>query len=337
MALFFISAFFYYYLIFTESRNPKYFISIVFFACAAINTRYPAFVIILIPFMHASYIFSKNFKLSIFIYSFLITILVFCPAYALNSYKPGSISGRLDFSQWSFGNYFKRSFITGDGKLSYLVPNIFYVFKNFIHPGYIFSGLLFLIFLRRNHFQKILVKIVILVVLIYALFLAGLQFQNDRVLLLTFPLVLIVFSAPFMHITERISALIPILKKLMIISVIIFQIVLFYAAFRSFYRDNVTTHDISVNMMKYPGKKIYTFNIDMALQGYGMKNETISLWSHKLDIFEPGALVLFNFTDSNIQWKGMNPMLNWESLNRDHHLKLLVSFRDGWHLYEITD
>jgi hypothetical protein len=90
-------------------------------------------------------------------------------------------------------------------------------------------------------------------------------------------------------------------------------------------------------MMHYPGKKLYTFSIDMALKEYGVTNETVSLWSNKIDFFEPNALVLFNFADTRQQWKEMNPMLNWESLSRDHHIKLLENFPEGWNLYEITD
>jgi len=241
----------------------------------------------------------------------------------------------MELTRWLFGNYIKRSFITSDGNLSYLFPNIFYVFKNLVHPGYIFAGLVFLMFFRKKQMEKPFIKAVSLVILFYALFLAGMQFQNDRVLLLSFPMVLILFSGSFITLAGKLSF--RHFKKLAIFSVIVIQIVLFCVAFRPFYHNNVITHEIAINMIKYPGKKIYTFNMDMALKGYGIKNETISLWSNKIDFFEPNALVLFNFTDSKKQWSGMNPMLNWENLNRDHHLKLLENFPDGWNLYEITD
>jgi hypothetical protein len=73
------------------------------------------------------------------------------------------------------------------------------------------------------------------------------------------------------------------------------------------------------------------------LKGYGIKNEIINLWDRKLTEFSPGSMVLFNYMNSHEQWKGMNPMLNWEEMNRDHHLELKENLPGGWVLYEITD
>jgi hypothetical protein len=123
----------------------------------------------------------------------------------------------------------------------------------------------------------------------------------------------------------------------MVILVIIIQLALFYRAFRPFYENNRTIKTISSEMLHYPGKRIYTFNIDLALKAYGIKNEIINLWDKKLADFEPGSLVLFNYLNSQEQWKGMNPMLNWEEMNRDHHLEIKENLPDGWVLYEITD
>jgi 4-amino-4-deoxy-L-arabinose transferase-like glycosyltransferase len=395
MTLFFITAFYYYWLAFTESRKHKYFLALIFFGCTAINTRYPSLVIILIPLLHALYLFIRNFRVGFFLSSCLIAGLVILPAFLLRVYEPGSIFSQPDFAHWSMGNYIKRSFITADGEHSYLLPNICYVFTDLVHPGYIFPGLVFLFFFIKHRMERAFMKVILFVVLVYAFFLAGLSFQNDRVLILTFPLVLILFARPFLALKEKIGKLIhpnPSLgfqesslfisrrgsqinrrvmqkienvclyfarlcvklcetlrktfifhffgqhfKKLVIISLILIQIVLFYRAFNPIYRNNRITKTISEEMLKYPGKKIYTFNIDMALKGYGVKNEMVSLWSNKIDVFEPNALVLFNFADSRKQWKGMNPMINWETLSRDHHLKLLENFPEGWNLYEITD
>jgi hypothetical protein len=391
MALFFITGFFYYWLMFSEKGKYNYFLALVFFACAAINTRYPSFIIVLIPLLHALYLFFRKFRLSYFLFSLLIAGLVFYPAFRLNLVEQGSVLGRQDFLHWSFVNYFKRDFITTDGENTYMLPNIFYVLKNLIHPGYIFPGLVFLIFISRKNVETIFMKFIISVILIYALFLAGLPFQNDRVLNLTFPLVLILFSRPFITMTwiishhskwsclessfflsrrgSQINRRVPQmidnvrfnfaklceklcetlretfifrffgqhLKILVVIPVILIQGVLFYKAFSPFYRNYRTNRTIAENMLNHPGKKLYTFNIDMALKGYGVPNATISLWSSRVDYFEPGALVLFNFAATRKQWKGMNPMINWESLKKDHHLKLLENFPEGWNLYEITD
>jgi hypothetical protein len=391
MTLLFITAFFYYWLVFTDGKRQKYFMGVVFFGCAAVNTRYPAFIILIIPFLHSVFNFFRRFNPIVFAASLVIVLLIFLPGIWMKIVEPGSILGRSDFLYWSWINYFKRSFITTDGTKIYMLPNICYVFKNLIHPGYIFAGLLFLFFIRKEETRSLFFRILLLVILVYALFLAGLPFQNDRVLLLSFPLVVILFSCSFITLTEKYSLhlqsqypessfslsrrgsqkkrevsqkidnlcinfaklcdklcatlretaifrpLRPYLKHLVIISVIVVQMILFYGSFRPFYRNNKTTKTIALKMLEYPGRKIYTFNIDMALKGYGVTNETVNLWSNKIDFFEPGGLVLLNFADSQNQWKGMNPMLNWERLTKTHHLKVVESFPEGWNLYEITN
>jgi hypothetical protein len=73
----------------------------------------------------------------------------------------------------------------------------------------------------------------------------------------------------------------------------------------------------------------------MALKAYGVENKTINLWENRIKQFEPGYLVLFNYQDSYTQWKGTNPMLNWESLQKEHQLRLIDKLPGNWNLYEI--
>ena len=174
-------------------------------------------------------------------------------------------------------------------------------------------------------------------ILIYALFLAGLTFQNDRVLMLTFPLVVLLFSGTYLEMSPRLKKMKAAYFKVMVFLVIIMQLALFYRAFRPFYENNKVIKTVAAQMLQYPDKRIYTFNIDMALMAYGIKNEIVSLWDKKLTEFAPGSLVLFNYINSQEQWKGMNPMLNWEEINRVHHLELKDNLPGGWNLYEISD
>lgn len=178
-------------------------------------------------------------------------------------------------------------------------------------------------------------KIIASTILIYALFLAGLTFQNDRILLLTFPCVLLLFSGTYFELTEWVKNRKAAYFKIMVILVIIIQLGLFYRAFRPFYENSKTIKTVAERMLQYPDKPIYTFNIDMALKAYGVKNEIISLWDKKIQDFNPGSLVLFNYSNTAEQWKGMNPMLNWEEMHRVHRLYLVEILPGGWQLFEI--
>jgi 4-amino-4-deoxy-L-arabinose transferase-like glycosyltransferase len=337
LAMAFITGFFYFYLLFTGNKDLRYLLLAVGFGCAAINTRYASFILLMIPGIHILYLFFINFRFKYLVYSLVIVLLIFMPNIYLHLYQPGSIVGQTHFSNWSFLHYFQRSFITADGALLYTLPNIIYVFSILVNPGFIFPGILFIIFFRINTLNTIFMKFVATTMLLYALFLAGLTFQNDRVLILSFPLVLILFFGSFQDILDRFEKTKKSYHYMVVILVIIIQLALFYRAFKPFYENNRITRQVSLEMLHYPDKPIYTFNIDMALRAYGIKNEIINLWEKRLAEFKPGSLVLFNYLNSQDQWKGMNPMLNWDQMNREHHLNLRENLSGGWALYEITD
>lgn len=335
LAMAFISGFFYYYLLYIENKSHNHLLLAVFFGCAAINTRYASFMVLVIPGIHALTIFTRHFRIKHMVYIILIIIISLLPNYFLHLYQPGSISNQPHLSNWSFLNYFRRSFSTADGFLSYRFPNIVYVFSSLVYPGFIFAGGLLLVFFRTKTISSLFIKIVAASILLYALFLAGLTFQNDRILLLTFPCVLLLFAGTYFKMTEWVKTRKAGYFKIMVFLVIIIQLALFYRAFRPFYENSKIIKTVAERMIQYPGKPIYTFNIDMALKAYGVKNEIISLWDKKIPDFKPGSLVLFNYTTSAGQWKGMNPMLNWEEMHRAHQLKLLENLPGGWQLFEI--
>ncbi|MBK7438843.1 MAG: hypothetical protein IPI77_19350 [Saprospiraceae bacterium] len=43
---------------------------------------------------------------------------------------------------WEFANYWKTTFITGEGTIKHLIPNFLFVFSPIAHPGYLFPGLI---------------------------------------------------------------------------------------------------------------------------------------------------------------------------------------------------
>jgi len=90
-------------------------------------------------------------------------------------------------------------------------------------------------------------------------------------------------------------------------------------------------------MKAYPDKSIYTFNIDMGLKEYGVKNEIINLWLSGINHFYPGSLILINPGNAYRQWKNLNPVYNWEKVKREQGVRLIEKFPGGWDLYEIKN
>jgi hypothetical protein len=95
--------------------------------------------------------------------------------------------------------------------------------------------------------------------------------------------------------------------------------------------------EIAHRLKAYPDRTIYTFNIDMGLKAYDIKNDIINMWAERINNFKPGSLLLFNYVNSYQQWKGQNPIINWEKVNAEHEVSLIEKLPDNWNLYEIRN
>jgi hypothetical protein len=79
LAMFLLTAFLYHYLLFREKRLNRDFIRLVFFAFAAINTRYASIVVVAIPGIEVLYYFIRKFSLGFFILALLSASITFLP------------------------------------------------------------------------------------------------------------------------------------------------------------------------------------------------------------------------------------------------------------------
>lgn len=337
LCMFFLAAFLYYYLLFRKSGIKSKFLLMVLFASAAINTRYASGIIVLIPLIHAVLLFMKKFNLGFFVLALMVPVIVFLPGIFLEIQGSQAMSGPAVLPEWSILNYFRNDFHSSDGHLSYFLPNIIYVFKDLVHPGFIFAGILFLFFLRRQDIQRPFMAMTFCIVIVYALFIAGLPYQNDRILILSFPFVFILFSASFFRTWDYIKIRIRIPSLLLILAVLIIQAGLSYRAYRPFYKNSLLIREIAAHIKAYPDATIYTFNIDQGLKAYDVRNEIVNLWSERIENFKTGSIVLINYDSTDSQWQNMNPVYNLEKLNNDHDLVMLESFPDNWKLYEIKN
>jgi hypothetical protein len=337
LAMFLVCASLYSYLAFLNKRRPGHFLLLITAGLAAGFTRYPAFIILAPAIVHAFLIFLRKFHAGYFALTVVMSAILVFAELGLHGRWTTSVFGQPHFTGWSVCNFFRSSFETTDGHLVYRFPNILYVFSNTVNPGFIFAGAILAVMFRRADADNVFLKVLSASFLLYALFLAGLTFQNDRVLLLSFPLVIILFSGPFIRAAGYLSRLRRRYVVLIILLAAVIQAGLFYRAFRPFYGNSRTAKILAEEVRRYPGRTVYTFNAEQALEAYKVGNTVISLYPAKLDSFQVHALVLFNPAAFSTQWKGYNPMTNWETLNTDYRLKTLKILPDGWLLCEIRN
>jgi hypothetical protein len=338
LSIFFVVAAWYYFEKYKRSVTSKSFLLFVLFFAAAIATRYAAFIVLLAPAIVIGIKFFKNFRFFSFLAALCIVVALFTPHFLIRSHNPLGFLYHEWVLSWSPLNFFRNKFNTIEGISSYSFFNLLYAFFNLLHPAIYFAGIVFLIVCLKIRWQIKDMKIGALVssIILYALFLAGIPFQNMRFLLLSFPLVVVALFPGYNVIHKYL------LKKEWlkygIVFVLIVQLGLFYKVFNSFYTDNKTEKQVAAEMLKYSNSTLYTFSIDMALKSYGYKGNIINMSQVKIDTLknkDTNALVLFNVKQFSEEYKNKNPMINWEYLNKSYVLVKIDDMPEGWVLYKL--
>jgi len=307
----------------------------VIFSVSATMTRYVS-VLIVFPFIVVTIIdfFKHKNNLKHIPLLILIMVILLFPHYLVRNFNYNLFLSHPALQNWSIGNFFKSDFTTTEGLFHYPYINLLYAFSHILHPRYLFTGIMFLPFLFLNQLAFKNRGIIFLSILIYALFLAGIPYQNNRFLLLTFPLVLICFFPAFNYISD-----IKPLKSnfhFVVGFIIIAQTVLVTKAFKPILERNHFELKIAELLKPYQYQKLYSFDIDIALKGRNLKFDYKNLWEKRYTNFKEGDLVLFHPTKFEKQWNNKNPMLNWSYLNSNYQLKTILNCPNGWKLYRIV-
>jgi len=235
--------------------------------------------------------------------------------------------------EWSVLNFFKTSFSTEGGAHQYFWHNLIYAFSNIYHPRFLVIGFIFLPFLFQKKFAFINRNVITISVLLYALFLAGIPFQNNRFLLLSFPLIIVILYPVFYFFSE-----ISFIKKYLGLGFIILiglQFYLISKALESNVKRNTFEIEMAEALKPYQNEVLYSFDIDIALQGRNLNFDFKNMWGKRYSNIEVGELVLFHPTKFTNQWKEKNPILNWKYFNKHYHLKIIKNCPEGWKLYKI--
>ncbi|WP_436515147.1 ArnT family glycosyltransferase [Ekhidna sp. To15] len=309
-------------------------------SCCAVFTRYVAILPLSILGIMVIVTWLKNIKwlhISVLIIPAIFIILHF----HFKQNETGSFLSHQWLLNWSPLNMLKRSFETVDGFHLYTIPNLFYAFSSFVHAGFLVAGsFLLLVYLKHSSKNKTQNHSLLIVasIAIYALFLAGIPFQNKRFLLITFPLIVVWLYPAFHTIVSSLKRK-PIFKShffvIVTVSLIAVNSLLAVYVMDGSVKRSLLEKNIARQMAPYEGRTLYGFDIDIALQGRGCDFNYKNLWKEEYHNFDGGSLVIFNPDKLAIQWSGKNPMINWQKLNENHELTLLKSFDEGWNLYEI--
>ena len=323
----------YHFLKYYKLENRKNIYFAVIFGVVAVLTRY-ACVVLVFPFaIYSLFIITKRKQFSHFFSLLFISVILALPHFFIKSQNPTAFLNHTWLQEWSAMNFFKHSFDTPDGIENYSLPNILYAFSSVFHPRYLFPGIVFLLFFIVKKPRVQYTFLFLIAYSLYGLFLAGIPFQNSRFLLIAFPFLIVLFYPCFILILE--TGIIKKNKMSLLILVAIVQLSLCIYSLKTVFALNLFEKQIAIELKPYQNNTLYSFDVDIALKGRGIKFDYKNLWVKKYDSFQKNALVLFHPTKFKEQWKDKNPMLNWETLLTESKLKKIKNLPEGWVLYQI--
>lgn len=330
---FIIMAIYYFIQFIIQSQNKHCMLGVIF-SMLSLQTRYASIVLLVLFFVlvFIKLLKSKNYKMILF--SVLIGVIISLPHIYIRSNNSLQFLSHNFLTEWNILNLFKNSFVSINGESHSKLINLVYCLYSFFHPQFFAFGCLvfILVFIKKyqflvgNRFQNVM----LISILTYAIFLAGIPFQNKRFLALSFPFVIIVCYPVLKQIISAIKW-----SKSLIIGVLVLQFGFIVYFGKPIYQRSKLEKTIANDLIAFPNKTIYTFDIDLALKGRNVQLDYQNIWYKEYESFDKGALVLLNAAQLEKQWIGLNPLINWNKLKVNGNLKVLKSYGDGWNLYQV--
>ncbi len=308
-----------------------------FFASMSVFTRFAFLPLIAPVVICAGWLFITRFRPILFIFTLVSSLVPLLIYLYLKQDTATGIFHHYLVADWSLLNYFSNSFVTIDGANNYILPNIVFVFSFLIHPGFIFPGIFFLYLLfEKRPKPSLLYPVMILSMVLYLLFIAGIPFQNSRFLISMLPFYVLICFPAYLKILSWLFLKRKI-KIILFAGTLMIQVILTALALKPFVEMNRLERTIAETIIEYNPEVIYTFGIDGAIRSYGFGGKLINMWEKPIDTIVPGSMMLFNKKNFEKQWNNKNPMINFNLLINKGNAKQIEELEAGWKLYDIKN
>lgn len=337
LAMFLLSSSFYLLWKYLENESTRALSLWSLVTALALTTRYPSIVVLSPAILYVTYrlITQRLFFgliMGFVVASIPISLAIWWKTDSMGVY--GVTENEL-FQQWNPTNFFRSEFQLADTNSRFLFPNLLFNLSAAIHPGAIFFGAILLPFsfngLRQSPFRII----ILLAFLTYAIFLSGVPFQNSRVMIFTFPLIVIFMSFGFQSLLDRLEAKrIPV--KLAFIICILTQTSLCVRAMQPSIKMNRFERELADWVIKnHPEKAVYTSEYSQLFDAYETGNSVVLTFGEAVLSFEDNSIFIFNESMMDFKIKGTMPHHNWENANRIMLVQKEMSWPNGWSVYSM--
>lgn len=236
--------------------------------------------------------------------------------------------GQGPLAEWSLRNLFRTELHSDDGTLRYALPNVVFVLAVLVHPGFLPIGLLILPFFRRVDLRSAHMQMALSILFVYLLFIAGMPFQNDRVLLMGQPWAVIVLFPAFARARAALDRWTRWPQAIIAIAALV-QVALFVRAMLPFMHQAGTERHLAARLNELSAVHIYTHGMGAAFDELCPRAEVTELWYRELDSFEPGSFIVVQPAILQEQWEGRPPSVNWMRAERQG-VEPMGTFPGGW-------
>jgi len=256
--------------------------------------------------------------------SLLVVAVLFMPSAALMVGLP--------VEDWSLQNLIRSEHRSDDGYLRYRLLNVVYVLLTPLHPGFIPFGIALVPFLRRSDWSETRTQLATTLFISYAVFVGGMPYQNDRVLVLAQPFALVMlwpaFQRAWAWLGTRGS-----LRALFIVGITIAQAALCGRAISPFINQARIEREVLAKVAALEPTHVYTHGLGAACGTYLPGIAVTELWQSDVARFVAGSVVVAKPLDLEVQWKGLHPQRNWTRALEQGARE--VDGMDGWVLLRV--
>lgn len=329
LCLFFITGMLYHYLALLKRNSKIHFAGIVVFSLLAFFTRYASIPLLILPLVHGCWLITSTWKLG-----WRFASLTLGVSAAVTLVFANNILGEKVLQiahEWNFRNLFLRSIAHPDHVETNTVPNGLYALSNFGHLGYLSFGLLLSPWYKNLKDSN---RILLFSTLLYLLFLAGLASQNQRFLVISHPWVLVLLFPAFVAFESWLKT--KKMRLLFVFGAVALNTAFFAYSFQKTYALHRLEKEVVTALSELDEKApVYAFYVDQSFASYDVPNEVRNLWLKRYNVFDHGALVVFNPTKFAKGWERSNVDFNWKQLNSHYKLHIERRLSDNWIIYRI--
>ncbi|MBK7944984.1 MAG: hypothetical protein IPJ85_06610 [Flavobacteriales bacterium] len=238
----------------------------------------------------------------------------------------------LPVEDWSSQNLIRSEHHSDDGYFELSPAQRGVLLLAPVHPGFIPFGIALVPFFRRSDWSDARTQLAATLFISYAVFVGGMPYQNDRVLLLAQPFALVMlwpaFQRAWAWLESRSS-----LRAVVLACTVVAQVALCVRAISPFVQQARIEREVLTKVVALEPTHVYTHGLGAAAGTYLPGIAVTELWQAEVDRFVAGSVVVAKPFDLEAQWLGLHPQRNWARALEQGARE--VETIDGWVLLKV--